>query len=120
MFVIRVSAALLLVLAASSQRAQASISYHDGAVHQISGDTLGDGIQVSNFTVVEVYGGAESNCGSLDVSGGGIFCFEGFAVQSVQPAGTASVVPEPNTMIIWSALGGLGIVIGWRRRNRAV
>lgn len=29
------------------------------------------------------------------------------------------VVPEPTTLVIWSALGALGIIIGWRRRNPA-
>jgi hypothetical protein len=30
-----------------------------------------------------------------------------------------TTVPEPSTFIIWSLLGSLGIVIGWRRRKRA-
>jgi hypothetical protein len=32
-------------------------------------------------------------------------------------AETATVTPEPSTLIIWSLLGGLGITVGWWRRR---
>ena len=58
-FVIRLIAVALLVLVARGQSALASIlRFNDGGVHQISSDCIGDGIQVSNHSVVEVYRGA--------------------------------------------------------------
>jgi hypothetical protein len=32
---------------------------------------------------------------------------------------SSPAVPEPATIIVWSLLGGLGIVLGWRRRMAA-
>ena len=29
------------------------------------------------------------------------------------------VIPEPASIAIWSLLGGLGLIVGWRRRRRA-
>jgi len=110
-------AAALIVLAAGTQSAVASLYFDDGGVHQISGDSIKGGVQVSNSSVVEVFGGAGVNCGSLDMSGGGILCFEGSAPQ---PDTVTAPVPEPNTIIIWSCLGGLGLALGcWRKRNAA-
>ena len=31
----------------------------------------------------------------------------------------SAIVPEPATLIIWSILGSLGLVVGWRRSRRA-
>jgi len=30
-----------------------------------------------------------------------------------------SAVPEPASIAVWSLLGGLGLIVGWRRRRRA-
>jgi hypothetical protein len=32
---------------------------------------------------------------------------------------TATAIPEPTTIIIWSLLGGLGLVFAWRKRKAA-
>jgi hypothetical protein len=32
--------------------------------------------------------------------------------------GDLDTVPEPSTFVIWSCLGGLGTIVGWRRRKR--
>jgi hypothetical protein len=41
-------------------------------------------------------------------------------VDALPPAASsATVIPEPATIIVWSLLGGLGIAIGWSRRKRA-
>ena len=34
-------------------------------------------------------------------------------------AAPAAVIPEPSTFLIWSLLGGLGIMVGWYRRRKA-
>jgi hypothetical protein len=39
-------------------------------------------------------------------------------VQYVRYSGTGTV-PEPTTIIIWSLLGGLGLVFAWRKRKAA-
>jgi hypothetical protein len=45
------------------------------------------------------------------------------AVESQRPILTVNFsqpsVPEPATLIVWSFLGGLGAVFGWRRRKPA-
>ncbi len=38
---------------------------------------------------------------------------------STTPASPPGEIPEPASLIIWSALALLGIVVGWRRRKRA-
>jgi len=117
MFGIRVFATALLILVASRQSLLASLSFRDGNVHEIFGTNLGGGVQVSNFSTVKLYQAAGTNCGDLVISPGSVFEFEGGA----RPDGvvTSSVVPEPNMLAIWSLLVGLGITVGWRRRNRA-
>jgi hypothetical protein len=42
------------------------------------------------------------------------------ALASVSNQFTEVVVPEPSTLLVWSGLGAMGLVIAWRRRNRAV
>ena len=41
------------------------------------------------------------------------------ATNMVAWASTQSAVPEPTTLAIWSALGGLGMMVAARRRRRA-
>lgn len=36
----------------------------------------------------------------------------------VETIETPPSVPEPSTLIVWSLLGGLGLTVGWLRRNR--
>jgi len=31
----------------------------------------------------------------------------------------SSAVPEPTTLLVWSGLGAMGLVMAWRRRKRA-
>jgi len=121
MFAIRLFAATLVVLAASGQSAFASIcSFDDGGVYQISGNSIGDGLDVSNCTVVQISDVPGINCGSIDVSGSGVLIFEGYTAAPLGGVSSSSdppaSAPEPNTIIIWSVLGGFGIAIGWRRR----
>jgi hypothetical protein len=42
-----------------------------------------------------------------------------YEVESVQFADLGAAVPEPTTLIIWSLLGAIAIVVGWRRRKAA-
>jgi hypothetical protein len=43
-----------------------------------------------------------------------------FSVGISPPEGTeVTVIPEPTTIIIWSLLGGLGLVFAWRKRKSA-
>jgi len=116
-FIIRVLAAALLVLVASSQSLLASLSYEDGNVHEVLGSNLGGGLQVGNFSTVEIYEVRGTNCGDVLVSPGSVLDFEG----GPRPDGVviSTVVPEPDAIMIWSLLGGLGIAIGCRRHNRA-
>jgi hypothetical protein len=57
--------------------------------------------------------------------GGGVACGEGdvfvdnFGTIDGSVKLTADAAPEPATLIIWSLLGGLGLVIGWRRKRAA-
>jgi hypothetical protein len=41
--------------------------------------------------------------------------YSGWTIQT----GCCPCVPEPSTIIVWSGLGALGLVAGWRRRKRA-
>ena len=117
MFVIRLFAVALLVLVANGQSARASVlSFNDGCVHQISSDSIGGGIEVSNHSVVEVYKGSGANCGSLDVCAGSVVIFN----DAPQPQPASATVPEPNAIIIWSLLSSAGLGLGWwRKRNLA-
>ena len=31
---------------------------------------------------------------------------------------SSTVIPEPSTLAIWAGLGGIGLVVGWRRRRK--
>jgi hypothetical protein len=62
----------------------------------------------------------------IPVAGSGIAYFSSSdEVQAQRPILTVDytegqgVIPEPSTFIVWSLLGGLGIIGWWRRRGRA-
>ncbi|MGO9108885.1 MAG: hypothetical protein ACLP9L_06595 [Thermoguttaceae bacterium] len=122
----RVFAAAVLFLVANGQSALASIYFHDGGVHQVSGGVIDGGIQVSNGSIVDISGGiingdVEVSNGFVDISGGKIDGSLEVGDASVFGAGPPQSLPtpEPTTIIIWSVLGGLGITIGWPRHNSA-
>jgi len=41
-----------------------------------------------------------------------------FRVGLAEIAVTATLIPEPATLVIWTLLAGLGIAAGWHRRKR--
>jgi hypothetical protein len=41
----------------------------------------------------------------------------GISVDDAFVTGTQTIIPEPSTFIVWSLLGGLGIIGWWRRRR---
>lgn len=99
-------------------------------------DIGGDAVLVANGfaqTPTELSGtlgaffgpGAFSGSTSSSGSSGNPFSMTLVAVITHNGPGTSSfdfnvnTVPEPATMAIWSVIGGIGAVAGWRRRRKA-
>jgi len=95
------------------------------SVYQVADYTLPDGVNSSSFPEARVHAAfsglaayATFDFDNQDPIGGNRYIIDNvegnFGNSEPKP-----LVPEPATIIIWSLLGGLGLIFAWRRRKSA-